>query len=232
MSGRTTGLIQRRRPCQRSTTRNHAARKADMVSRLQWQLHAYQLQGVSSLSCNRERRGDADRTCSAKRSFPPGRRTRATSERARWGFSTVQSTSVDTTVSTLSSSKGSSSAGATTTETSRGRQPPARFRSFAAIPRSGSVNDVVRVVAEVQSGTGAEFDHPSLRQADEVPANISKPSPLSEGERRVVHKWKDPAPRVPIKATRHLACSHMRVSAHGRARQPLGSPLCTRFLHG
>ena len=62
-----------------------------------------------------ERRAWLLRTCSMKSSLPPSTRTRRASASARCGSPTVQRTSVATTVSKLPSSKGRSSAEASTT---------------------------------------------------------------------------------------------------------------------
>ena len=74
-----------------------------------------------------------------KISRPPGRSTRAISRSAFAGSLTVQSTSVATAVSKASSAKGSDSAGASTTSTSRPSSYALRRRRLA-IGSSGSVH--------------------------------------------------------------------------------------------
>ena len=86
------------------------ARISSTVGRLQRQPPAKRRHGWSSLSWHAARNCELAHACSMNSNCPSGRSTRAISRSARSGWSTVQRTSVETTVSTDASASGRSSA--------------------------------------------------------------------------------------------------------------------------
>ena len=151
---------------------------AASVSRLQWQPSATKRQGRHSRSCQPASRASSARTCSRKSRRPPGRSTRAASPIAAVASGTVQSTSVETTVSKRSSSNGGARPAPP--------RPPApdrpRRRSCAGAgpcarrARRGRTQDGQRVVRQVQARSGADLQGRAARPGEQGSAMSASPA--------------------------------------------------------
>ena len=148
--------------------------------------------GRSRRSCQQASRCSRPRTCSRNSSAPPSTSTRAPRPATAAGSSTVQSTSVETTVSKLPSSNGSSSARASTTSTAGPRPAPPRAGRAAARPcgvglGQHQLGDRVRVVGQVEPGAGAELQRPARAPREQqLGPHLGQAGLLGAGEHAVV----------------------------------------------
>lgn len=127
-TGRTMGGIPRQRAAVVSPMEKPWRRKLSTVRRLHWQPSAKHAHAPPSRSCQLARRPSSARRCSRKSSVLPGRSTRLISSSAWSTSTTVQRTSVETTVSKVASGNGRACAGARTTSASRANRRTRRWR--------------------------------------------------------------------------------------------------------
>ena len=115
-----------------------------------------------------------DRTCSQKRSSPPGTSTRLSSASAAPGSATLQSTPMSTAASNDSSSTGSASATPSTssigTAAVTGSLGRCTARRRVRLDREQPV-DRRRVVLEGTPVAGADLEHPSAKTCEQPPSS-------------------------------------------------------------
>ena len=142
--------------------------------------------------------------------------TRDLAERA-FRSSTVQRTSVETTVSTDASAKGRRSAGASTIR-ARCACRCRRAASLRRIAGSGSVrtsrSDPVGIVRDVQPRPAADLDDAPPGAARERTPLAAHACDLAQPEKRVIHQGKNPRPRRGRKAGLDFVVCYLGHSAN------------------
>ena len=204
------------------TSKPHA-RINSTVGRLQRQPPAKRRHGSNRWSWQAARNLELARTCSMNSSCPSGRSTRAISRSARSGSSTVQRTSVETTVSTDASASGRRF-GRRVDDLGDARMPLHATCKSPAHRRFGlgehELGEPVGIVRDIEPCAGADLDDVADGAVQKRASAAAHAGELTQPEKRVVHEREDPQPRRGRPARLELGACCLRHPANVRAAAP------------
>ena len=141
------------------------------MSRVRWHPSAKRRCHGSSRRCQTATSGSGERPCSRKCNAPPGRTTRRNSDRARRASGTVHNVNVERAASQLASSRGMDWPSSPTCSTGIGEEEIRRAasrRATSAGSTARTTSTVGWIVRDIESGTEADLDHPTVQPVGDV----------------------------------------------------------------